>query len=200
MYLTIIEPIEIDREQRSVRKNGQEIHLTGLEYGLLDYLSAHANRICSREQILDHVWGTRFQYDTGTIDVHLNALRRKLGWSAKQPVETVRGIGLILHTERPSEEVSPLSVLAYDWLRAHENELKAHGLAVQLQLTPWVNTLTMNPDSLRRWLDASLETMLPTAQTGTLCLSSRLTMHHFALTLDINGTVTELRIPILRKS
>ena len=200
MYITIIDHIEIDREHRSVRKDGQEIHLTGLEYSLLDYLSAHANRICPRGEILDHVWGTRFQYDTGTIDVHLNALRRKLGWSTKQPIEAVRGIGLILHTERPSEDVSPLSLLAYDWLRAHENELKSHGLSVQLQLTPWVNTLTMNPDSLRKWLDASLEMLLPNAQAGTLCLSSRLTVQHFALTLDINGTITELRIPILRKS
>lgn len=200
MYITIIDPIEIDREQRSVRKDGETVHLTGLEYGLLEFLSANANRICSREQILDDVWGTRFQYDTGTIDVHLSALRRKLGWSTKQPIEAVRGIGLILHTERPAEDVSPLSLLAYGWLRAHENELKAHGLAVQLQLTPWVNTLTMSSDSLRKWLDASLEMLLPTAQNGTLCLSSHLTTHHFTLALDINGTITELRIPILRIS
>ncbi len=200
MFITIVGNIELDREVRCVRKDGQEIHLTGLEYGLLDYLSAHANRICPRWEILDHVWGTRFQYDTGTIDVHLNALRRKLGWSSKQPIEAIRGIGLILHTELPSNDVSPLSLIAYDWLRAHENELKAHGLAVQMQLTPWVNTLTMRPDSLRKWLDASLEMLLPTAKSGTLCLSSRLTVQHFALTLDINGTITELRIPILGKS
>ena len=200
MYITITDHIELDREQRSVRKEGKEIHLTGYEYGLLDYLSARPNRICTRQMLLDHVWGDRFQYDTGTIDVHLNALRRKLGWSAKEPIETLRGIGFILHTERPSEEVSPLTKLAYDWLRAHENELKAHGLTVQLQLTPWVNTLTIHPESLRKWLDASLETLLPSAQTGSLCLSSRLTMHHFSLALDINGTVTELRIPILRNS
>ncbi len=200
MYITITDHIELDREQRSVRKDGKEIHLTGYEYGLLDYLSARPNRICTRQMLLDHVWGDRFQYDTGTIDVHLNALRRKLGWTNKEPIETLRGIGFILHTERPSEEVSPLTKLAYDWLRAHENELKAHGLTVQLQLTPWVNTLTIHPDSLRKWLDASLETLLPSAQTGSLCLSSRLTMHHFSLALDINGTVTELRIPILRNS
>ena len=200
MYISITNHIELDREQRSVRKDGQAIHLTGLEYGLLDYLSAHANRICPREEILDHVWGTRFQYDTGTIDVHLNALRRKLGWSAKQPIEAIRGIGLILHTERSSEDLSPLSILAYDWIRAHEHELSSHGLNVRIQLTPWVNTLTIHPESLRKWLDASLEALLPTAQSGTLCLSSRLTMHLFSLTLDINGTVTELRIPILRNS
>ena len=178
MYITIIDTIEIDREQRTVRKDGQEIHLTALEYSLLDYLSAH------------------FQYDTGTVDVHLNALRRKLGWSAKQPLEAIRGIGFILHTARSSEEVSPLTILIYDWLHAHENELTNNGLKVHIQLTPWVNTLTIHPDSLRKWLDASLETLLPTAQKGTLCLSSRLNMHHFTLTLDMNGTISELRIPI----
>lgn len=121
MYITIIDTIEIDREQRTVRKDGQEIHLTALEYSLLDYLSAHANRICPRVEIRDQVWGTRFQYDTGTVDVHLNALRRKLGWSAKQPLEAIRGIGFILHTARSSEEVSPLAILIYNWLHAHEN-------------------------------------------------------------------------------
>ncbi len=200
MYIPIIDHIEIDREQRSVRKDGQTVHLTGLEYGLLDYLSAHADRICPRGEIFDHVWGTRFQYDTGTMDVHLNALRRKLGWSAKQPVEAIRGIGLILHTARPSDDLSPLAILAYEWLQAHEHELKAHRLTVQVQLTPWVNTLTIHPERLRKWLDASLETLLPAAQEGTVCLSSRLTMHHFTLSLDINGTVSELRIPILRNS
>ena len=196
MYITILDTIEIDREQRTVRKDGQEIHLTALEYSLLDYLSAHANRICPRVEIRDQVWGTRFQYDTGTVDVHLNALRRKLGWSAKQPLEAIRGIGFILHTARSSEEVSPLAILIYDWLHAHENELTNNGLKVHIQLTPWVNTLTIHPDSLRKWLDASLETLLPTAQKGTLCLSSRLNMHHFTLTLDMNGTISELRIPI----
>ena len=100
MYTTITNYIEIDREQRSVRKDGQAVHLTGLEYGLLAYLSAHPNRICTRQMLLDHVWGDRFQYDTGTIDVHLNALRRKLGWTNKEPIETIRGIGFIFHIEQ----------------------------------------------------------------------------------------------------
>ena len=78
MWSIITEHIEIDREQRCVRKDGKAVHLTGLEYGLLDYLTAHANRLCTRLELLDHVWGPRFQYDPGTIDVHLNALRRKL--------------------------------------------------------------------------------------------------------------------------
>lgn len=196
MYFTIVDHIEIDREQHSVRKDGQEIHLTKLEYGLLDYLSSHANRICTRQEILDQVWGTRFQYDTGTIDVHLNALRHKLGWSVKHPIEALRGIGFILRAERASEEVSPLSKIVYEWLQCHENELNERGLSIQLQLTPWVNTLTIPPDSLRKWLDTSLETLIPNSSSGTLCLCSRLTVHHFALSMEINGMINELRIPI----
>ena len=99
MFTTITNNIELDREQRSVRKDGKAVHLTGLEFGLLEYLSAHPNRIYTRQMVLDHVWGDRFQYDTGTIDVHLNALRRKLGWTNKEPIETIRGIGFIFHIE-----------------------------------------------------------------------------------------------------
>ena len=100
MYSPVTDHIEIDRALRSVRKDGQEIHLTGLEYALLDYLAVHANHICTRDDIVNHVWGSRFQYDTGTIDVHLNALRRKLEWSKNKPVETIRGVGLMLRKER----------------------------------------------------------------------------------------------------
>lgn len=53
--------------------------LTRLEFALLQYLIRNADRICTRDEIVDAVWGVRFQYDTGTIDVHLNAIRRKLG-------------------------------------------------------------------------------------------------------------------------
>ncbi|MBQ6791678.1 MAG: winged helix-turn-helix transcriptional regulator [Paludibacteraceae bacterium] len=197
MYLTIIDHIEIDREQRSVRKDGQAIHLTGLEYGLLDYLSAHANRICPREEILDHVWGTRFQYDTGTIDVHLNALRRKLGWTNKEPIETIRGIGFIFHIEQKVTHYTiDLQAFLTEWLRSHDTEINASGLVAQIHLTPFVNEITIEPKALQQLLDSVLTALLPSAQPGVLRLTSQLTMHHFILSLDVNGTINELRIPI----
>ena len=197
MYLTIIDHIEIDREQRSVRKNGQEIHLTGLEYGLLDFLSAHPNRICTRQMLLDHVWGDRFQYDTGTIDVHLNALRRKLGWGKKEPIETVRGIGFIFHIEQKVAHYTiDLQTFLTDWLRSRETEIHAKGLVAQMHLTPFVNEITIEPKALRQMLDSVLTALLPSAQPGVLSLSSKLTMQHFILSLDLNGTINELRIPI----
>ena len=197
MYSVITDHIEIDREQRSVRRDGQEVHLTGLEYGLLDYLSAHANRICSRQELLDHVWGPRFQYDLGTIDVHLNALRRKLGWSKNRPIETIRGAGLIFRIERTVTRYTiDLHTFLNEWLRSHEVEISSAGLVAQLHLTPFVNELTIEPEALRRMLDGILSALLPSAQPGILRLTTKLTMHSFTLSMDLNGTVSELRIPI----
>jgi DNA-binding winged helix-turn-helix (wHTH) protein len=197
MFTTITEHISIDREQRSVRRDGQAVHLTGLEYGLLDFLSAHPNRICTRQILLDHVWGDRFQYDTGTIDVHLNALRRKLGWTNKEPIETIRGIGFIFHIEQKETHYTiDLQAFLTDWLRTRETDILAKGLAAQLHLTPFVNEITIEPRALRQMLDSVLTALLPSAQPGVLRLSSKLTMQHFILSLDLNGTVNELRIPI----
>lgn len=197
MYSVITEHIQIDRDQRRVRKDGQEVHLTGLEYGMLDYLTSHANRLCSRQELLDHVWGPRFLYDPGTIDVHLNALRRKMGWSKNRPVETIRGVGLILRIEQSVRHYTiDLQTFLTDWLRCHEVEISAAGLVAQQHLTPFINELTIEPDALRRMLDGILAALLPNAQPGILRLSTRLTMHSFSLAIDINGTVNELRIPV----
>jgi len=197
MYLNITNQIEIDREQRKVRKDGQEIHLTGLEYGLLEYLSVHPNRICTRQMVLDHVWGDRFQYDTGTIDVHLNALRRKLGWGNKEPIETIRGVGFVFHVEQKITHYTiDLQTILTDWLRSHETEINAKGLVAQMHLTPFVNEITIEPKALRQMLDSILTALLPSAQPGVLRLSSQLTMQYFILSLDLNGTINELRIPI----
>lgn len=197
MFTTITEHISIDRELRSVRRDGQAVHLTGLEYGLLDFLSAHPNRICTRQMMLDHVWGDRFQYDTGTIDVHLNALRRKLGWTKKEPIETIRGVGFVFHVEQKATHYTiDLQAFLSEWLRSRETEIRAKGLVAQLHLTPFVNEMTIEPRALRQMLDSILTALLPSAQPGVLRLSSRLTMQHFILSLDLNGTVNELRIPI----
>ena len=197
MYISITNHIELDREQRSVRKDGQEIHLTGLEYGLLEFLSAHPNRICTRQMVLDHVWGDRFQYDTGTIDVHLNALRRKLGWTKKEPIETIRGIGFVFHIEqRITHYTIDLQAFLTDWLRSRETEISAKGLVAQIHLTPFVNEITIEPNALRQMLDSVLTALLPSAQPGVLRLTSQLTMKNFILCLDVNGTINELRIPI----
>ena len=197
MYTTITNHIELDREQRSVLKGGQAVHLTGLEYGILDFLSAHPNRICTRQMLLDHVWGDRFQYDTGTIDVHLNALRRKLGWTKKEPIETIRGVGFVFHVEQKVTHYTiDLQTFLTEWLRSRETEISAKGLVSQLHLTPFVNEITIEPKALWQMLDSVLTALLPSAQPGVLRLGSKLTMQHFILSLDLNGTINELIVPL----
>ena len=197
MFTPITAHIEIDRAQKRARKDGQEIHLTGLEFGLLDYLSSHPNKLCSRDELIEQVWGERFLYDPGTIDVHLNALRRKMGFDRKRPIETVRGLGLIFRTERQITHYTiDLSSFLTTWLSNHEAQIRDAGLTPQLHLTPFVNQITISPEALRKMLDSILAALLPTAQAGYLKLSSRLTMQSFILALDVNGTVSELIVPI----
>lgn len=197
MKQKITDHIELDREQRRVYKDGQEIHLTGLEFGLLAYLSANPNRICTRQELLDHVWGTRFQYDTGTIDVHLNALRRKMGWSSKRPVEAIRGVGFAFRVESCiSYYTIDLQSFLSGWLRRHEVEINAVGLVTRLHMTPFVNEITIEPEALMKMLDGILAALLPSARPGVFKIYTHLTMQHFILSLDVNGTINELRIPI----
>ena len=75
-------------------------------------------------------------------------------------------------------------------------EINAKGLIAQLSLTPFVNEVTIEPQALQQLLDSVLNALLPSTQPGLLRLTSQLTMQHFILSLDINGTVNELRIPI----
>lgn len=189
--------IELDTDTHSVFSKGEAVSLTPLEYGLLVYLMQHPNRVCARTEIIDKVWGQQFQYDTGTIDVHLNALRRKLGCGRTYPIETVRGAGLILHTE---EMVKPYSLtiqsFVADWLESHRGEFEQKGLIAQMKLDPFVREITMSPGDLRTMLDGILAALLPAAKPGTIRVTSHLSLTYFSLTLAINGTINELRIPI----
>lgn len=198
MYISITEHIAINRESHSIRIDDNTIHLTKLEFALLDYLASNANRVCSREEIIDHIWGKQFCYDTGTIDVHLNAIRRKLSFTRNKPIETIRGVGFIFRIEKVLNHYTiDLQSFISDWLYSHEMEIRSKGLLPSMQLTPFVNNITIAPEALKTMLDAILQALLPTAQPGVLKVQSKLTINYFILALDINGTSNELRIPCL---
>lgn len=164
----------------------------------MDFLVRNADRICSRDEILDAVWGTRFHLDTGTIDVHLNAIRRKLHWTAEQPIRTFRGVGLCYHSGAEQTCYSfNIRDLVTDWLLAHEAELTGKGLQVQLHLDPFVSEVRERPDIFRSMMDAILAMLLPMAQPGYLRISTTLSVSHFSFRMDINGTINELKIPLL---
>jgi two-component system, OmpR family, phosphate regulon response regulator PhoB len=68
------------------------IKLGPTEFKLLNYLMHHAERVHSRSQLLDRVWGDHVFIEERTVDVHVKRLREALG-EAGSMVETVRGVG-----------------------------------------------------------------------------------------------------------
>jgi DNA-binding response OmpR family regulator len=88
--------IKIDLGKHLVLKNKEEIPLTQREFELLTYLIRHKGKVCTRNQILKDVWEINFEYDTGVIDVFINAIRKKLNLKIEEDyIKTIRGIGYI---------------------------------------------------------------------------------------------------------
>lgn len=87
--------IEQNLTTYQVTKSGETVRLTSREFDLLAYFISHKGRVVSREEIIRNVWGINFEYDTGVIDVFMNALRKKLGMKADGLIKTVRGVGFI---------------------------------------------------------------------------------------------------------
>ena len=89
-----VDGLEVDRRARRARLDGGELQLTPREFDLLALLVSEPGAAISRDRIFEEVWGTRWFGSPKTIDVHVAALRRKLGdpgW-----IETVRGVGFRL--------------------------------------------------------------------------------------------------------
>lgn len=73
-----------------------EVSLTHREFDLLAYLIQNKGTICTRTAIIEDVWDIHFEYDTGVIDVFMNAIRKKLNLTREQEViKTIRGVGYI---------------------------------------------------------------------------------------------------------
>jgi len=86
----------IDLQKRIVSHNGREIDLTRKEFDLLSYLLLHKNRVLTRMQLSEHIWGTFADddYDSNYIDVHIKNIRKKLNtFGSVEWLETVRGVG-----------------------------------------------------------------------------------------------------------
>jgi DNA-binding response OmpR family regulator len=84
--------LQIDPRRREVQVAGKPISLREREFDLLFYLAARAGEVCSRADLLDHVWGYDFMGDERTIDTHIRRLRDSLGKAGAQ-IQTVWGIG-----------------------------------------------------------------------------------------------------------
>ena len=87
--------LTIDRNRYEVRKNGESLELTLREFELLKYLAERENKVFSREQLLEEVWGYEYYGDIRTVDVTVRRLREKLEDDSSDPkyIMTKRGIG-----------------------------------------------------------------------------------------------------------
>lgn len=91
-----IRNIRIIQNKHQVWHNDEEVALTQREYDLLAYLIKNKGNVCSRQDIIQDVWDIHFEYDTGVIDVFINAIRKKLNLKKEDDfIKTVRGIGYI---------------------------------------------------------------------------------------------------------
>ncbi|MEZ5157139.1 MAG: response regulator transcription factor [Solirubrobacterales bacterium] len=87
--------LEVDVAARTATLAGEPLELTRKEFDLLAELARNAGRVVTREDLMSRVWDVNWFGSTKTLDVHIGALRRKLGDdpSAPRHIETVRGVG-----------------------------------------------------------------------------------------------------------
>lgn len=87
-------PIRIDGAAHRVFANDQPVPIGPTEYRLLHFFMTHPERVYTRAQLLDHVWGGSVYVEERTIDVHIRRLRKTLEpFNAENMVQTVRGAG-----------------------------------------------------------------------------------------------------------
>jgi DNA-binding response OmpR family regulator len=89
--------ISIDFEAKIVERAGKPVMLTPTEFRLLEYFIRNKNKVLSRIQILEHVWGIDFNMGTNVVDVYVNYLRKKISKHPDQKlIQTVVGMGYML--------------------------------------------------------------------------------------------------------
>lgn len=90
--------ISMDLNRHTVKVGETPVELTLKEYDLLNVLLQNLQKVVTREELLNMVWGYDFAGESRTLDMHIKTLRQKLGDTAEQPkyIKTVRGVGYTL--------------------------------------------------------------------------------------------------------
>ncbi|MBU5618007.1 MULTISPECIES: response regulator [unclassified Psychrobacter] len=91
--------VSIDLVQRQVRKNGEDVHLTPIEYRLLTVLIRHAEKVLTHQQLLNEVWGKGHAHQEHYVRIFMSNLRQKLEDNPSRPnyLLTEIGVGYKLH-------------------------------------------------------------------------------------------------------
>ena len=90
-----IDNVFLDNERHMVYVDDAPVELTFKEYELLRLLMSNPSVVLTREVIMRHVWGTEFEGESRTVDMHIKTLRQKLG-AAGSKIKTVRNVGYVM--------------------------------------------------------------------------------------------------------
>lgn len=85
--------LEINLSNYTVTYHGTNLLFPPKEFELLSFLAQHPNRVFTREQLLDHIWGYEYVGDTRTVDVHVKRIREKLNQDDAWGIRTVWSVG-----------------------------------------------------------------------------------------------------------
>lgn len=94
----VLKDIIVDLDAHEVKINNEKLDLTKTEYDLLQLLIENQNKVCSREMILEKVWGYDTEVETNVVDVYIRHLRTKLSKNGQDYIETVRGVGYVMRS------------------------------------------------------------------------------------------------------
>jgi two-component system OmpR family response regulator len=93
--------LEMNLDTLQVTRGQRSIELTPTEFKLLRYLMDNANRVLSKDQIVDHVWSYDFNGDASIVETYVSYLRRKVDSDGPRLIHTVRGFGYSIRPPRP---------------------------------------------------------------------------------------------------
>ncbi|MFZ3043681.1 MAG: response regulator transcription factor [Minisyncoccia bacterium] len=99
--------ITLNPGSRRVLLAGKEVKLTLKEFGILEYLMRHPNKVITRDDILFNVWDFHFDSFSNVVDVHINHLRKKINkGKRKNFLETIRGVGYRINADSEQHVVN----------------------------------------------------------------------------------------------
>lgn len=91
----VLDKLVIQHERREVTMDGKRVELTYKEYELLTMFLLNKGIVLSRDAIMDQVWGTDYEGESRTIDMHVKTLRQKLGDYGNR-IKTIRNVGYVI--------------------------------------------------------------------------------------------------------
>jgi DNA-binding response OmpR family regulator len=92
-----IKDLKLNRDTHEVARSGRAISLTAKEFSLLEFLMMYPNKVHTRDEIFNSVWGSDFLGESNLIDVYIRYLRNKVDDAAEDKlIQTIRGVGYAL--------------------------------------------------------------------------------------------------------